>query len=81
MYKYKKEIYTQIIILLKPSLFDMHQKSNTMSMYNCICTHNVGEKCNLDMSNIPPLFNFNNLQHNFIFVIDVNIFEVSQKFK
>ena len=67
--------------LLKPSLLDMHQKSNTMAMYSCICTHNVGEKCIFNMSNIPPLFNFKNLRHNFIYVIQVNIFEVSQKSK
>ena len=59
----------------------MHQKSNTMAMYSCICTHNVAEKCIFNMSNIPPLFNFNNLRHNFIFAIQVNIFEVSQKSK
>ena len=65
IYKYKRErqreIYMQIIILLKPSLLDMHLKSNTMSIYSCICTHNVGEKCLFNMSNTPPLFNFNNL--------------------
>ena len=39
------EIYTQIRTLLKPSLFDMHLKSNIMSIYSCICTHNVIEIC------------------------------------
>ena len=76
-----REIYTQIIILLKPSLLDMHLKSNTMSIYGCICTRNVGEKCIFNMSNIPPLFNFDDLKHNFIFVVQVKIFEVSQKSK
>ena len=33
------------------------------------------------MSNIPPLFNFNNFQENFDFVIQVKIFKVSQKSK
>ena len=56
-----REIYTQIIILLKPALLDMHLKSNTMSIYSCICTHNVIEKCIFNKSNIPPLFNFINL--------------------
>ena len=56
-----REIYTQIIILLKPSLLDMHLKSNTMSIYSCICTHNVIEKCIFNMSNIPTLLNVNNL--------------------
>ena len=55
----------------------MHQKGNTMAMYSCICTHNVGEKCIFNMSNIPPLFNFKNLRHNFIFVIQVNIFLIN----
>ena len=55
------EIYMQIIILLKLSLLDMHLKGNTMSIYGCICTHNVGKNCIFNMPNIPPLFNFNNL--------------------
>ena len=76
-----REIYTQIIILLKPSLLDMHLKSNTMSIYSCICTHIVSGKCMFNMLNIPPLFNFDNLQHNFLFVIQVKIFEVSRKSK
>ena len=75
------EISKQIIILLKPSLLDMHLKSNTMSIYSCICTHNVVEKCIFNMSNMPPLFALNNLQHNFIFLIQVKIFEASQKSK
>ena len=29
----------------KTLMLDMHLKSNTMSIYSCICTHNVGEKC------------------------------------
>ena len=56
-----REIYTQIIILLKSALLDMHLKSNTMSIYSCICTHNVIEKCIFNKSNIPLLFNFINL--------------------
>ena len=59
----------------------MQLKSNTMPIFSCICTHNVGERCIFNMSNIPPLSNFNNLQQNFIFVIQVNTFEVSQKSK
>ena len=59
----------------------MHQKINTMSIHSFICTHNVGKKCIFDMSNIPPLFNFNNFQENFDFVIQVKIFKVSQKSK
>ena len=57
----EREIYTQIIILLKPSLLDMHLKSNTMSIYSCTCTHNLIEKCVFNMSNIPPWLNVNNL--------------------
>ena len=60
---------------------DMDEKSNAMSIYSSICAHNVGPKCIFNMSNIPPLLNFNNLQHNFIFVIPVNVFEVPQKSK
>ena len=33
------------------------------------------------MSNIPPLFNVNNLSNYFISVVQVKIFEVSQKSK
>ena len=55
------EIYTEIRTLLKPSMFDMHLKSNIMSTYSCICTHNVIEICVFNMSNIPPLLNVNNL--------------------
>ena len=69
-----REIYTQIIILLKPALLDIHLKSNTMSIYSCICTHNVIEKCIFNMSNIPTLLNVNNLYHDFIFVVQVKIF-------
>ena len=54
-------IYQQIRTLLKSSLMDMHLKSNIMSIYSCICTHNVIEKCVFNMSNIPPWFNVNNL--------------------
>ena len=57
----EREIDTQIMILLKPSLLDMYLKSNTMSIFSCICTHNVGKKCIFNMSNIPLLFIFNNL--------------------
>ena len=67
-----REIYTQIIILLK---------SNTMSIYSCICTHNVIEKCIFNKSNMPTLLNVNNLYHYFIFVVQVKIFKVSQKSK
>ena len=66
------EIYTQTIILLK---------SNTMSICSSICTHNVIEKCIFNISNIPPLFDFKTLQHYFIFVVQVKVFEVSQKSK
>ena len=59
----------------------MHLKSNSMSIYSCICTHNVIEKCIINMSNIPPLFNVNNLSNYFISVVQVKIFEVSQKSK
>ena len=76
-----REIYKQIIILLKPSLLDMHLKSNIISIYSCICTQNVIEKCIINMGNIPPLFNGNNLEPYFIFVVQVKIFEVSQKSK
>ena len=55
------EIYTQIRTLLKPSMLDMLLKSNIMSIYSCIYTHNVIEKCVFNMSNIPPLLNVNNL--------------------
>ena len=54
-------IYQQIRTLLKSSLMDMHLKSNIMSIYSCICTHNVIEKCFFNMSNIPPWLNVNNL--------------------
>ena len=56
-----REIYTQIRTLLKPSLLDTHLKSIIMSIYSCICTHNVIEKCFFNMSNIPPWLNVNNL--------------------
>ena len=59
----------------------MQLKSNTMPIFSCICTHNVGEKSIFNMSNIPPLFNFDDLKHDFIFVVQVKIFEVSQKSK
>ena len=55
------EIYTKIKTLLKPSLLDKHLKSNIMSIYSCICTYNVIEKCVFNMSNIPPWLNVNNL--------------------
>ena len=76
-----REIYTQKIILLKRALLDMHLKSNTMSIHSCICTHNVIEKCIFNKSNIPPFFNFSNLELYFIFIVEVKIFEVSQKSK
>ena len=76
-----REIYTQIIILLKPSWLYVHLKSNTMSLYSSICTHSVGGECIFNTSNIPPLFNFHNLWHYFIFAVHVKIFEVSQKSK
>ena len=59
----------------------MHLKSNTMPIYNCISTQRVGEKCVFNMSNIPLLFNFNNLSNDFTFVVQVKIFEVSQKYQ
>ena len=74
-----RELYTQIRTLLKPSLLEMHLKSNIMSIYSCICTHNVIEKCFFNMSNIAPWLNVNNLKHYFIFVVQVKIFEVSEK--
>ena len=48
-----KEVHAQIIILLKPSLLDVHLKSNTMPLYSYICTHSIGEKWIFNMSNIP----------------------------
>ena len=59
----------------------MHLKGNTMSICSWICTHIVSEKCMFNMSNIPPLFIFNNLSLDFIFVVQLKIFEVSQKSK
>ena len=56
-----REIYTQIRTLLKPSLLDKRLKSNIMSICSCICTHNVIEKCFLNISHMPPLLNVNNL--------------------
>ena len=44
MYLNIKEIYTQIIILLKSSLLDVHLKSNAVFIYGYICTHSAGEK-------------------------------------
>ena len=76
-----REIYIQIIILLKPSLLDMRLKSNNMSIYSSICTHNVIEKCMFNMSNISPLLNVKNLSRYFIFVVQVKIFEASKKSK
>ena len=49
-----KEVCAQIIILVKPPLLCVQLKSNTMSLYSCICTHSVGEKWIFNMSNIPP---------------------------
>ena len=46
-----------------------------------MCTHNVGDKCIFNMSIIPPLLNLNNLQHDFIFVVQLKMFELSQKSK
>ena len=49
-----KEIYAQIIILVKHTLLGVHLKSNAMSLYSYICTLSLGEKWIYKMSNIPP---------------------------
>ena len=60
IYKYKRDLYTDNNFTKIP-IVGYAPKSNIMSIYSCISTQNVIEKCIINMWNIPPLFNVNNL--------------------